>query len=125
MYRDVRRGDIYIADLTPVVGSEMSGVRPVVIIQNDVGNHFSPTTIVVPLTTQTQYRVAQPTHVYLEEDPRSGIRKGSMALTEQVRVLDKSRLFKMKGRIGRADMAKIDEALEMSIGLKPESVWRR
>ena len=54
MYRDVRRGDIYIADLRPVVGSEMSGVRPVIIIQNDVGNHFSPTTIVVPMTTQTQ-----------------------------------------------------------------------
>ena len=125
MYRDVRRGDIYIADLTPVIGSEMNGVRPVIIIQNDVGNHFSPTTIIVPLTTQTQYRVAQPTHVFLKEDPKSGIRKGSMVLTEQVRVLDKSRLFKMKGRVAREDMDKIDEALKLSIGLKQGSVWKR
>ena len=94
MNNNVRRGDIYYADLSPVVGSEQGGVRPVLIVQNDVGNRYSPTVIAAAITSQTG-KARLPTHIEVHTD--SGLAKSSIVLLEQIRTLDKRRL---KDRIG-------------------------
>ncbi|MBQ2967069.1 MAG: type II toxin-antitoxin system PemK/MazF family toxin [Clostridia bacterium] len=112
---NVKRGDIYYADLSPVVGSEQGGVRPVLIIQNNIGNKYSPTVIVAAITSQIN-KNKMPTHVELDA-VRYGLAKDSVVLLEQVRTLDKKRL---KEKIGSADlkmMEKVDIALEISFGL--------
>ncbi|MBP3359470.1 MAG: type II toxin-antitoxin system PemK/MazF family toxin [Clostridia bacterium] len=111
----VKRGDIYYADLSPVVGSEQGGIRPVLIIQNDVGNKFSPTVIAAAITSKIN-KAKMPTHIELSAKDY-GLNKDSVILTEQIRTLDKRRL---KERIGKLDgelMDKVDEALSISFGL--------
>ena len=111
----IHRGDIYLADLAPVVGSEQGGIRPVLIIQNDVGNQHSPTVIVAVITGQIKHRYL-PTHVLLEA-PGCGLLKKSMVMLEQLRTLDKGRLHFQVGHIDADKMNEVDTALGISIGL--------
>lgn len=111
----VKRGEIYYADLSPVVGSEQGGVRPVMIIQNNVGNKYSPTVIVAAITSQIN-KAKMPTHIEIDAQGY-GLSKDSVVLLEQVRTLDKKRL---KEKIGMADdeiMEKVNDALSISFGL--------
>ena len=111
----VRRGDIYYADLSPVVGSEQGGVRPVLIIQNDTGNRYSPTVIAAAITSQTG-KANLPTHITLAA--RScGLTRESVILLEQVRTLDKSRLRERMGRLDEPAMHQVDSAIAVSFGL--------
>ena len=112
---NVRRGDIYYADLSPVVGSEQGGVRPVLIVQNDVGNRFSPTVIAAAITSQ-QAKAKLPTHISLQANG-SGLTKDSIVLLEQIRTIDKHRLREKMGRLDRQDMERVDEAISVSFGL--------
>ncbi len=111
----VHRGDIYYADLSPVVGSEQGGVRPVLIVQNDVGNRFSPTVIAAAITSQ-QDKAKLPTHIQLSPEG-SGLQRDSIVLLEQIRTLDKRRLKEHMGRLDDQSMTRIDEALQISFGL--------
>lgn len=111
----IKRGDLYYADLSPVVGSEQGGVRPVIVIQNDIGNKYSPTIIVVPVTSQTN-KAKLPTHVKLSGS-KFGLPKNSVALLEQLRTIDKKRLRDKIGCFDSSIMIKIDEAIEISVGL--------
>ena len=111
----VKRGDIFYADLSPVVGSEQGGVRPVLIVQNDVGNKFSPTVIAAAITAR-QDKNNLPTHI--EVDAKDcGLAKDSVVLLEQVRTIDKKRLREKMGTLDGADMGKVNEALTVSFGL--------
>lgn len=112
---NVRRGDIYYADLSPVVGSEQGGIRPVLIIQNDVGNRFSPTVIAAAITSQRS-KANLPTHILLEAET-TGLAKDSIVLLEQVRTLDKHRLKERMGRLNNDAMCMVDQALSVSFGL--------
>ena len=112
----VKSGDIYYASLSPVVGSEQGGIRPVIIIQNDVGNRYSPTVIVAAITSQIN-KAKLPTHVEISSE-EYGLNKDSVVLLEQIRTLDKRRLKEKIGRMTNGDMRKVDEALLISIGLK-------
>ncbi|MCI9245917.1 MAG: type II toxin-antitoxin system PemK/MazF family toxin [Clostridia bacterium] len=113
----VKRGDMFYADLSPVIGSEQGGVRPVLIIQNDVGNKHSPTVIAAAITSQTG-KTKLPTHIEIEPE-QSGLKAESVVLTEQIRTIDKSRL---KEKIGHIDDEKIinqiNSALGVSFGLE-------
>ena len=111
----VKRGDIYYADLSPVVGSEQGGVRPVLIVQNDVGNRFSPTVIAAALTSP-QDKTNLPTHIELNAAD-CGLSKDSIVLLEQVRTIDKRRLREKMGTLDGGDMGKVNEALSVSFGL--------
>jgi mRNA interferase MazF len=112
----VKRGDIYYADLSPVVGSEQGGVRPVLIVQNDVGNKFSPTVIAAAITSQ-KYKTNLPTHIQVNAD-ECGLARDSIVLLEQVRTLDKKRLKERMGTLAADDMDRINQALSVSFGLK-------
>ena len=111
----VRRGDIFYADLSPVVGSEQGGTRPVLIVQNDVGNKFSPTVIAAAITSQ-RFKTNLPTHIRVNA-VESGLAKDSIVLLEQVRTLDKKRLKEKMGNLGNADMLRVDQALSVSLGI--------
>ncbi|MBQ6624542.1 MAG: type II toxin-antitoxin system PemK/MazF family toxin [Clostridia bacterium] len=111
----IRRGDIYYADLSPVVGSEQGGVRPVLIVQNDVGNKFSPTVIAAAITSQ-KYKTNLPTHIQVNAN-ECGLAKDSIVLLEQVRTIDKKRLKERMGNLDETDMDRIDRALSVSFGL--------
>jgi mRNA interferase MazF len=111
----MKRGDIFYADLSPVVGSEQGGVRPVIIIQNDIGNRYSPTVIVAAITSQIN-KAKLPTHVEISSE-EYGLNKDSVVLLEQIRTLDKKRLKDKIGHMTVEDMKKVDEALLISIGL--------
>lgn len=111
----VKRGDIYYADLSPVVGSEQGGIRPVLIIQNDVGNKYSPTVIAAAITSRIN-KAKMPTHIELSAQDY-GLSKDSVILTEQIRTLDKKRLREKIGRLDDKLMLKVDEALSISFGL--------
>ena len=111
----IRKGDIYYADLTPVVGSEQGGVRPVLIIQNDVGNRFSPTVIAAAITSRQGKRIL-PTHIRLEDDLQ-GLHNNSMVLLEQIRTIDRTRLREYIGRLNVSTMHEIDHAIAVSFGL--------
>ena len=115
----VKRGDIYYADLRPVVGSEQGGIRPVLIVQNDIGNKFSPTVIAAAITSQTG-KTPLPTHIRVDAKD-SGLLKDSVVLLEQVRTLDKRRLRTRMGTLDEKDMARIDRAIFVSFGLKTVS----
>jgi len=111
----IKRGEIYYADLSPVIGSEQGGVRPVLIVQNDVGNKFSPTVIAAAITSQKD-KNNLPTHI--EVDAREcGLAKDSIVLLEQVRTIDKRRLKEKMGSLGNSDMGKVNHALSVSFGL--------
>ncbi len=111
----VKRGDIYYADLSPVIGSEQGGVRPVLIIQNDVGNRYSPTVIAAAITSQ-QEKASLPTHIRITADG-CGLSKDSIILLEQVRTIDKRRLKEKMGALDVPAMDKVDRALTVSFGL--------
>jgi len=111
----IKRGEIYYADLSPVVGSEQGGVRPVLIVQNDVGNKYSPTVIAAAITSR-QFKTSLPTHIRVNAHG-CGLSKDSIVLLEQVRTLDKTRLKEKMGNLDKNDMYKIDKALSVSFGL--------
>ena len=111
----VKRGDIYYADLSPVVGSEQGGMRPVLIIQNDPGNRHSPTVIAAAITSQTG-KARLPTHIRLSSQT-TGLNRDSIILLEQIRTLDKSRLRQCMGRLDEKTMSAVDNALAVSMGL--------
>lgn len=110
----VKRGDIFYADLSPVVGSEQGGVRPVLVVQNDVGNKYSPTVIIAAITSQMN-KVKLPTHVEVSAD--FGLPKNSVVLLEQIRTIDKKRLREKVGYTDEFFMKKVNEALLKSVGV--------
>ena len=112
---NVKRGDIYYADLIPVVGSEQGGVRPVLIIQNDVGNKYSPTVIATAITSQIN-KAKMPTHIEIDAN-EYGLSKNSVVLAEQIRTIDKKRLKEKIGHLDDKLMYKVNQALEVSFGL--------
>ncbi len=111
----VKRGEIYYADLSPVVGSEQGGVRPVLIVQNDVGNKYSPTVIAAAITSQKD-KTKLPTHISINAT-QCGLSKDSIVLLEQVRTIDKRRLRKKMGELNYNEMHNIDNAISVSFGL--------
>ena len=111
----IRRGDIYYADLSPVVGSEQGGLRPVLIIQNDVGNRYSPTVIAAAITSQLT-KAKLPTHIDVYAD-RFGLAKDSVILLEQIRTIDKRRLREHMGHLDNEQMLMVDNAIAVSFGL--------
>ncbi len=116
----IKRGDIYYADLSPVIGSEQGGIRPVLIIQNDIGNKYSPTVIAAAITSQ-QDKTNLPTHIKVEA-ANCGLSKDSIVLLEQVRTIDKKRLREKMGTLDIKAMGQIDKALSVSFGLGNNSV---
>ena len=112
----VKRGDIYYADLSPVVGSEQGGIRPVLIIQNDTGNRYSPTVIAAAITSQAG-KARLPTHIALPVNENCGLNRDSIILLEQVRTLDKKRLRERMGHVEEQVMEKVDTAIAVSFGL--------
>lgn len=111
----LRRGDIFYGDLSPVIGSEQGGVRPVLIIQNDIGNKYSPTVIIAAITSQIN-KAKLPTHVELEA-LKYGITKDSVILLEQIRTIDKRRLREKIGHLSEELMMQVDTAIQISFGL--------
>ncbi|MEG0779032.1 MAG: type II toxin-antitoxin system PemK/MazF family toxin [Oscillospiraceae bacterium] len=120
MDTSVKRGDIFYADLSPVVGSEQGGVRPVLIVQNDTGNRYSPTVIAAAITSQTG-KAKLPTHIELSA-ARSGLSRNSVVLLEQVRTLDKRRLREKMGKVDDEAMEQIDTAIAVSFGLQRDQL---
>ncbi len=111
----VKRGEIYYADLSPVVGSEQGGIRPVLIVQNDIGNKHSPTVIAAAITSKKE-KSALPTHISVQA-ASCGLAKDSVVLLEQVRTLDKRRLKERMGELDESAMAQVNSALSTSLGL--------
>lgn len=111
----IKRGEIYLADLSPVVGSEQGGQRPVLIVQNDIGNRYSPTVIIVAITAQIT-KAKLPTHVELGASG-NGLNKDSVILGEQLRTIDKKRLIQLIGKLDERIMKQVDEALLISLQL--------
>lgn len=115
MDHSVKRGDIFYADLSPVVGSEQGGTRPVLIVQNDMGNKHSPTVIAAAITSQMN-KARLPTHIELI-GPSVGLTKNSVVLLEQIRTIDKKRLREHMGRLDDTTMDQVDSAIAVSFGL--------
>lgn len=111
----IKRGEIYYADLSPVVGSEQGGMRPVLIVQNDTGNKHSPTVIAAAITSQTG-KARLPTHIELNAQS-VGLSRDSVILLEQIRTIDKSRLRERMGKLDENTMTKVDNAIAVSFGL--------
>jgi mRNA interferase MazF len=111
----IKRGEIYFAQLNPVIGSEQGGIRPVLIVQNDIGNQYSPTTIILAITSQIN-KAKLPTHVELKARDY-GLERDSVILAEQVRTIDKSRLKQRIAVLKQETMQRVDQALAISIGL--------
>lgn len=111
----VKRGDIFYADLSPVVGSEQGGLRPVLIVQNDVGNKYSPTVIAAAITSQIS-KTKLPTHIDVFADSY-GLQKDSVILLEQIRTIDKKRLKEKMGHLDDGLMSRVDDAISISFGL--------
>ena len=112
---NIRRGDIYYADLSPVVGSEQGGLRPVLIVQNDVGNRYSPTVIAAAITSKMG-KAKLPTHIDVE-GAEAGLAKDSVILLEQVRTIDKKRLKEKMGHLDEGTMYQVNNAIQVSFGL--------
>lgn len=111
----IKRGDIYYADLSPVVGSEQGGIRPVLIVQNDIGNKYSPTVIAAAITSQKD-KSNLPTHIKVNAE-NCGLAKDSIVLLEQVRTIDKRRLKERMGRLDDSSMTAVNDAITVSFGL--------
>ena len=111
----VKRGDIFYADLSPVIGSEQGGIRPVIIMKNDIGNRYSPTVIVAAITSQIN-KAKLPTHVEISSE-EYGLNRDSVVLLEQIRTLDKRRLKEKIGHMTDSDMEKVNKALLISLSL--------
>ena len=112
---EIKRGDLYYADLSPVVGSEQGGVRPVLIIQNDIGNKYSPTVIIAAITSQIN-KAKLPTHIEISAN-EYGLNKDSVILLEQIRTIDKKRIREKIGCLDNNVMLKVDNGLQISLGL--------
>lgn len=112
---NVKRGDIYYADLSPVIGSEQGGVRPVLVIQNDIGNRYSPTVIIAAITSQIN-KAKLPTHIEVKASDY-GLPKDSVILLEQIRTIDKRRLEEKIGHTDEEMMEKVNDGLMISLGL--------
>lgn len=112
---EIIRGEMYYADLSPVVGSEQGGVRPVLVIQNDIGNKYSPTIIIAAITSQLT-KAKLPTHIELDKD-KYNLSKDSVILLEQIRTLDKRRLKEKIGNLDMSTMHAVDVALMISLGV--------
>ncbi len=115
MIPSIKRGDIFYADLSPVIGSEQGGLRPVLIIQNDVGNKYSPTVIAAAITSKTG-KAKLPTHIDIYAEA-TGLIKDSVILLEQIRTLDKRRLKEKTGHLTPAKMSEVDNAIAVSLSL--------
>ncbi len=113
---NVKRGEIYYADLSPVVGSEQGGIRPVLIVQNDIGNRYSPTVIAAAITSQKD-KNDLPTHIRVSATG-CGLQRDSIVLLEQVRTIDKQRLKERMGSLDNGSMDRVDHALSVSFGLR-------
>lgn len=111
----IKRGEIYFAQLNPVVGSEQGGIRPVVVVQNDIGNQYSPTTIILAITSQIN-KAKLPTHIELKAK-EYGLEKDSVILAEQIRTIDKTRLKQRIASLNEETMQKVDQALMVSLSL--------
>lgn len=111
----IKRGEIYFAQLNPVIGSEQGGIRPVLIVQNDIGNQYSPTTIILAITSQIN-KAKLPTHIELKAKDY-GLERDSVILAEQVRTIDKSRLKQRIAVLKQETMQRVDQALAISLGL--------
>lgn len=111
----MKKGDIFYADLSPVIGSEQDGIRPVVILQNDIGNKYSRTVIIAPITTKTKASI--PTHVFISS-VESDLPKDSIILVEQLRTIDKSRFIKKVGHLSDKVMSKINRALKINFNIR-------
>lgn len=116
MDRIIKRGDIYYANLNPVIGSEQGGTRPVLIISNDIGNKHSPTVIVAAITSRVQAKAKLPTHTVINDF--EWLDKGSIILLEQIRTIDKKRLREYLGTLGRRFLIAVDTALAISVSLE-------
>ena len=112
---NVKRGELYYADLSPVVGSEQGGIRPVLVVQNDVGNKYSPTVIAAAITSRMS-KTKLPTHIDVPGDD-AGLAKDSIILLEQIRTIDKKRLKEKMGHLDDATMISVNNAIEVSFGL--------
>ena len=115
---NIKRGDIYYADLSPVIGSEQGGLRPVLIVQHDVGNRYSPTVIAAAITSKMG-KTKLPTHIDIPGQ-NAGLSKDSVILLEQVRTIDKQRLKEKMGHLDRATMNHVNNAIQVSFGLGNE-----
>ncbi len=111
----IKRGEIYFAQLNPVIGSEQGGIRPVLVVQNDIGNQYSPTTIVLAITSQIN-KAKLPTHIELKADDY-GLERDSVILTEQIRTIDKTRLKQRIAVLKEETMDKVNQALTISLEL--------
>ncbi|MBQ3257221.1 MAG: type II toxin-antitoxin system PemK/MazF family toxin [Oscillospiraceae bacterium] len=111
-----RRGDIYLANLDPYIGSEQGGTRPVLVLQNNAGNYYCPTLIVAPLTSRFYKKTDLPTHCILENV--ECLAESSIVLLEQIKTIDKQRIKKYMGKISRKQMNAVDDAIEISLGLR-------
>ena len=116
---NIKRGDIYYADLSPVIGSEQGGLRPVLIVQNDVGNRYSPTVIAAAITSKMS-KTKLPTHIDVPGED-AGLAKDSIILLEQIRTIDKKRLKEKMGHLDDATMSSVNSAIEVSFGLSGTS----
>ena len=119
----IKRGELYYADLSPVVGSEQGGVRPVLVVQNDVGNKYSPTVIAAAITSKMN-KARLPTHIELSASAY-GLMKDSVVLLEQIRTIDKRRLKERIGLLSPQTMSKVDDALLISLGFGSEYVVKK
>lgn len=117
----IKKGDLYFADLSPVTGSEQGGVRPVLVVQNDVGNKYSPTIIVAAITSKKN-KADLPTHVAIDADG-NGLSKNSIILMEQLRTIDKRRLKERIGSIDKTRLPEVNEALSVSLGIDQHSFF--
>lgn len=117
----IKKGDLYFADLSPVMGSEQGGVRPVLVVQNDVGNKFSPTIIVAAVTSKRN-KADLPTHVEIAAEG-NGLTKNSVVLLEQLRTIDKRRLKERIGTIDKTRLPEVNEALSVSLGIDGNSFF--
>ncbi len=120
---NVRRGDIYYADLSPVIGSEQGGIRPVLIVQNDVGNKYSPTVIAAAITSRIS-KSKLPTHIEVYAD-KYGLARDSVILLEQIRTLDKKRLKEKMGHLDEDVMTLVNDAITVSFGLEEPNAVRQ
>lgn len=118
--KTIKRGEIYYADLRPVVGSEQGGIRPVLIVQNNIGNKYSPTVIVASMTSQVDKKTHLPTHILLHKEDAKGLPENSIILCEQLRTIDKSRIRDRVGSINSdiidSVMSDIKKAFDISFG---------
>ena len=117
---NIKRGDIYYADLSPVIGSEQGGLRPVLIVQNDVGNRYSPTVIAAAITSKMS-KTKLPTHIDIPGQ-NAGLSKDSVILLEQVRTIDKQRLKEKMGHLDESTMNHVNNAIQVSFGLGADEV---